>query len=619
MNIPSVSAETLRQRVRFERLVADISAGFINVSMETFDRAIQRALRHIVEGLGVERSTLTQYFPETGEFIATHSWVVDGLPPVPRMVANPYWPWTESRIRRGERVVFSRLDDLPPEAAVDKAGFQSIGLQSHISIPLHIDGQIVGVLSFGTLRVERSWPVELLERVRVVGEIFASVLARKRAQAEIEHLLGFERLLSEISASFVNLPLRSVDSVIEQVLQRIGEFLKVDRVALWESSNDADGCKITHVWSVAGVGPPPAVVYRTDFPWTLAQLEANRCVRFTTLDDLPVEALADRQTFAELATQSHLSVPLTVDGTVIGALSLGVMTREQRWPDALVPRVRLLGEVFANALARQQADQQLRAAQSEVMHYQERLAHLIRIHAVSEMSAAIAHEVNQPLMAIKNYGLAALRRLREGSAPPQKLHELLDKIVLQAMRAGDVIQRLRSLVRKHEVEARELDLNRLVVDTLELVEMDCQLRNIPLERRLAADLPPMVADGIQIQQVILNLVRNAIEAMEAHSDIGDPLILIETARTGPREVTVRVSDHGPGLAPDEAEQIFESFYSTKTSGLGIGLSICRKMIEAHGGRLWISPHPSGGAVFHFTLPVTTTGDGCDDRTDRIHC
>jgi formate hydrogenlyase transcriptional activator len=144
MNIPSLSAEALRQMVRFERLVADLSTGFINVPAEEFDRVILRALRHIVEGLGVDRSTLIQYFPETGEFIITHSWVVDGLPPVPRMVANPFWPWGESRIRRGELVVFSRLDDLPPEAAVDKAGFHRIGLKSHISIPLHIDSEIVG-------------------------------------------------------------------------------------------------------------------------------------------------------------------------------------------------------------------------------------------------------------------------------------------------------------------------------------------------------------------------------------------------------------------------------------------------------------------------------------------
>jgi signal transduction histidine kinase len=608
MNIPSVSAETLRQMVRFERLVADISSGFINVPMAEFDGAILRALRCIVEGLGVDRSTLTQYFPETGEFIATHSWVVDGLPPVPRIVSNSFWPWCASRVRRGELVVFSHPDDLPPEAAVDKAAFHRIRQKSHISIPLHIDSEIVGVLSFGTLRAERSWPAELLERVGVVGEIFAGVLARKRAQVEIENLLGFERLLSEISASFINLSPQSVDLVIEQALQRIGEFLNLDRVALWEPSNDSDGFRVTHVWSVAAAGPPPAAVCRTDFPWTFTQLLANRCVRFATRDELPVEVRVDRQTFAELATQSHLSVPLAVDGTVIGALSLGVVTAERRWPDALIPRVRLLGEIFANALARRQADRQLWEARTETAHYQERLAHLIRVHTVGEMSAAIAHEVNQPLMAIKNYALAAQRRLKEGSAPPEKPHELLDKIVLQATRAGDVIQRLRSLVRKHDVETRELDLNRLVADTLKLVEMDCQWRDIRLETKLATDLPPVVADAIQIQQVILNLVRNAIEALEAHPGLVAPLVVIETARTGLHEIEVTVSDHGPGLAPDEAEQIFDPFYSTKPSGLGIGLSICRKMIEAHGGRLWTSPNPAGGAVFHFTLPVTITGD-----------
>ena len=608
MTSPSANGETWRQIVRFERLVTNLSASFINVPTGEFDRVIDRALRHIVEGLGVDRSTLTQYFPERGEFVFTHCWVADGLPPTPKGMANAGWPWTVARMRRGEIVVFSRLDDLPPEAAVDKIGFQSIHLKSHVSIPLRIDSDLVGVLSFGTLRAERLWPAELLERTRVVGEIFANMLARKRAQAEIEHLLGFERLLSEISASFVNLPPRSVDPVIERALQRIGEFLGVERVALWETSDGSNCFRITHVWAMADAGPPPSLLHRTDLPWTFAQLLANNPVRFATLDELPAVALTDRQTFAELATRSHLSVPLAVGETVVGALSLGVVTAEYRWPDALVPRVRLLGEVFANLLLRQQADRQVRAAQSETAHYQERLAHLIRVHTVGEMSAAIAHEVNQPLMAIKNYALAAQRRLKDGNAPPEKQHELLDKIVLQATRAGDVVQRLRSLVRKHDVEALELDLNRLVADTLKLVEMDCQLRDIRLETRLAADLPPVVADAIQIQQVILNLVRNAIEAMGGHPGTVDPLVSIETARTGLQDIEVRVSDNGPGLGPDEAEQIFESFYSTKAAGLGIGLSICRKMIESHGGRLWTSPHPAGGAVFHFTLPATTPGD-----------
>ena len=608
MNLPCASTEQLREMVRFERLVTDLSASFIDVPASEFDRTITQALRRIVEGLGVDRSTLTQYFPDSGELVFTHCWVVDGLPPTPKAVANGALPWTVARMWRGESLVFERLEDLPPEAALDKIGFQAIELKSHVSIPLFIDGDLVGVLSFGTLRAERTWPAELLERTRVVGEIFANVLARKRAQAEIEQLLGFERLLSEISASFVNLPPDGVDPAIGQALQRIGEFLGIERAALWDTTTDPNSCWITHVWSVADTGPPPAVLYRTQLPWTFARLHAHQAVRFATLDELPPVALADRRTFATLATTSLLSVPLVVGGTMVGALSLGAVNTPQRWPDTLIPRVRLIGEVFANALLRQQADRLVRTAQAETAHYQERLAHLIRVHILGEMSAAIAHEVNQPLMAIKNYALAALRRLRGGAAPPEKQQELLEKIIAQATRAGDVIQRLRFLVRKHSVEAQRLDLNHLVADTLKLVETDCQLRDIGLETRLSKDLPPVVVDPIQIQQVVLNLVRNAIEAMQAHPGTSEPLVVIETARTGPDELTVRVSDRGPGIAPDAAEQVFESFYSTKSSGLGIGLSICRKMIESHHGRLWTSPNPAGGAVFHFTLPVMTGGD-----------
>src|SRR5262249_25250718 len=154
-------------------------------------------------------------------------------------------------------------------------------------------------------------------------------------------------------------------------------------------------------------------------------------------------------------------------------------------------------------------------AQSETAQYRERLAHLVRVHTVGEMSAAIAHEVNQPLMAIENYALAAHRRVKvEDGAEGAKLRELLDKIPGQAAPAGDVLKRLRSIVKKHESEATEFDLGMLVYETVHLVEMESRLKDIRVEVAVAAGLPPVHADDVQIEQVVLNLVRNGVEAME---------------------------------------------------------------------------------------------------------
>jgi C4-dicarboxylate-specific signal transduction histidine kinase len=176
--------------------------------------------------------------------------------------------------------------------------------------------------------------------------------------------------------------------------------------------------------------------------------------------------------------------------------------------------------------------------------------------------------------------------------------ELLDKIASQAARAGDVLGRLRSMLKKHEPEASEIDLGRLVSDVVKLVEIGPQPDDLRVEVAIATDLPRVIADGIQIQQVVLNLARNGVEAM-ASAGVPGPRLLLAVERSTDSDLVVRVSDNGPGIAPDQTERIFEPFYSTKQTGLGIGLAICRTI----GGALSCTPGVNGGAVFQFTLPV----------------
>jgi signal transduction histidine kinase/ABC-type uncharacterized transport system substrate-binding protein len=256
---------------------------------------------------------------------------------------------------------------------------------------------------------------------------------------------------------------------------------------------------------------------------------------------------------------------------------------------------------------RRRAAEQAGKARAETGQYRENLAHLVRVHTVGEMSTAIAHEVNQPLVAIKNYALAARRRLAGGNAADAaRVEELLDKIGTQASRAGDVLQSLRSMVKKHQSEPARVEVGRLVEDTLKLVEMESRIADIRLESAIAPDLPPVYVDGIQIQQVVMNLARNAIEAMEEAGQAGGA-ITVGVQGNGNGEVAVSVADHGPGIAPGDAEHIFDPFYSTKGAGLGVGLSISRAIVEAHGGRLSLTPNAGGGCIFRFTLPVANEG------------
>lgn len=230
-------------------------------------------------------------------------------------------------------------------------------------------------------------------------------------------------------------------------------------------------------------------------------------------------------------------------------------------------------------------------------------AHVARINAMGEMVAEIAHELNQPLAAISIYSDTVSRMLNKGDAERQDMLTALEEIKLQAGRAGQVIKRLREFVSKKTVQADDTDINTLVREVLKLIEVEARWHGVMLKLDLGQAIPAVYVDKILIEQVVMNLARNAIEAMDA---IEQPkrILIIRTLSGKHNEVGVEVEDCGPGLSITEIEQSFEPFYSTKQQGMGMGLSISRSIIKAHHGRLWAIPNECGGTTFTFTLPAT---------------
>ena len=473
-------------------------------------------------------------------------------------------------------------------------------------MPVLVAGHLYGGLSFGCVRSERTWPDELLGRMRLLAEIFGNALARKRAQEELDHALGFERLATGVLASLLIAGLGDEDRAIELGLQDIALFLGVERAALWQRLPGEGGFRRTHRWLAEDAPVPDDPGGVLAIPGISARLAAGAVVRLARLAELPAEA-ADLPALRALRVRSLLAAPFSVSGEVAGALVVGSAREEREWPEVLIPGMRLLAEVFASLDVRRSAERQKRTAEAEAAQWRERLAHLVRVHTVGEMSAALAHEISQPLVAIENYALAARRRAAEESPDPAKVADLLDKIIGQATRAGDVVKRLRGMAKRHDLEPKVIDVERAVRECVEMVRTDCELRDIRLELKLAGELPAVVADEIQIQQVILNLLRNAIDAMDAARPDAPKVITIQTSFSVEGGVSVRVADRGSGIAEGDLDRVFEPFYSTKATGLGIGLAICRKIIEAHGGALRALHNPAGGAVFQFTLPVAEPG------------
>ncbi|MEM5431383.1 AAA family ATPase [Cupriavidus oxalaticus] len=255
-----------------------------------------------------------------------------------------------------------------------------------------------------------------------------------------------------------------------------------------------------------------------------------------------------------------------------------------------------------NIIEIKHAEEKVRESERRYREVQTELAHANRVAAMGQLTASIAHEVNQPIAATVTNAEAALRWL--GANPPdmEEVRQVLGRIIDDGIRAGAVVGRIRELVKKAPPRKEPLDLNKAIREVIELTRGEARKHEASVQTQLADELPVIQGDRVQLQQVLLNLLINAMEATSGVSD-GVRELVICTGQAEEGGVLVAVSDSGPGLAPDIAERVFAPFYTTKSTGLGMGLSICRSIIEAHGGRLWASANMPRGAVFQFTVPA----------------
>jgi two-component system sensor kinase FixL len=256
-------------------------------------------------------------------------------------------------------------------------------------------------------------------------------------------------------------------------------------------------------------------------------------------------------------------------------------------------RRRLFTGFVRDITERQQTRQRLQELQAE-------LSHVSRVSEMEQMASALAHEINQPLAAASNY-LQGARRLQARADQPsaERLAEALDQATAQVERASKILRRLRVFIKKGEPEQQSENVAELIEESSAIALVGAHERGVSVHLRIAPDLPRVHVDRIQIQQVIVNLMRNAVEAMEA---CARRELTLEAAM-GEDRVVVRVRDTGPGLAPEVAARLFQPFVTTKSQGMGVGLSICRSIIEGHGGKLTAAANPEGGVTFSFTLPL----------------
>ena len=241
-------------------------------------------------------------------------------------------------------------------------------------------------------------------------------------------------------------------------------------------------------------------------------------------------------------------------------------------------------------------------AETLATRLRERIARFSKQRNLGTMATTIAHEINQPLIAIQNYAQAAKRRIETDVDDKPRLIELFAKIEGQAERAGAITQRVRSLVNNSEPKLSRTFLSPLIEEVIGMMEQECETQGCRLVSESAVDLPTVFADTLEVQLVLVNLLHNAIQSFSA-SDERDKLISVEVCQLDDQELQVSVIDQGAGVPPERVNSIFEPLYSDTSTGMGMGLAICRDIIEAHDGRIWYEPNPDGGAIFRFTLRI----------------
>jgi PAS domain S-box-containing protein len=435
-----------------------------------------------------------------------------------------------------------------------------------------------------------SFPVEVrVGQFEQAGRRFLCLVRdisqRKRVAAQ--HTIA--RVLAEAA---------KVEEAGPKILEALCECLAWDLGTMWRIDRDAGVLRCAHMWINPSV--------------EAARFEAaTRASTFQRGHGLPGQVWASRlaaciadvgqdPTFlrASTATQEGLhaafAFPILLGDEVVGVIDFA--SRDIRQPDEdLLEMMSAIGHQIGQFIERKRAENALQALQAEV-------AHMNRVMTMGELTASITHEVSQPLTGLVSSANACLRYLADEVRDIAAARRATERIISDGFRASEVVSRIRALARKSPERRDWVNINDTVLETVSIIRTELRRNDISLRTELNDSLPVISGDQIQLQQLFINLMTNAIEAMSTVADHPRELV-ISTERLSCDELLVRVRDTGPGLQTAKADKIFEAFFTTKPNGMGMGLKICRSIVESHGGRLWATPNHPRGAVFQFTLPI----------------
>jgi PAS domain S-box-containing protein len=539
------SSPSLVGLLAFESVLADLTSQLANVGVNQFISEIENALRRLLKFLGFDRSAFWEFVDEKNQHFLCSA-AVEGLEPPSLGPIPAELSWISRELREGRTVALRSDKDNPPEAAAAVEYNRRAGISSVLVIPLLVGGRVVAAIGFGAVGSPREWPAEFLVRVTVIGEVMAEALVRTRSDAA--HRASEARWQSIFETSHIG----------------VAEF---DQELRYITTNPA---------------------FQTMLGYTDAELR-----QFTTLDvtlENDREAIRSRLADLQQGRVDHYVVEKRYrrkDGTILWGHSS--ITRA---PDSIPER--FIGTLIDITESKR--------TQHELQVMQAKLARLNSVSAAGQMTASIAHEIKQPLAAVATNSSAGLRWLARTPPDLDEVRTALTQISEDIHRVDEVIEGVRTMFRKVGREKRLLDINHVISEVLSLLRSELQNYQILVQTDLDPNLPPVLGDSVQLQQVLANLVRNAIEAMDTATGRARAL-RVKSAIREAEGVLIMVEDTGPGIDPENTDRIFDPFLTTKPQGMGMGLSICRSIIEAHDGRLSARSGVDQGAIFQIELPA----------------
>lgn len=539
-------SDDLSTRVRLGEVLVNISARFLSLPHDEFNRAVESTLRELGHALGADHAFLCRIDRETLRTSIVYEWVASPIDPRKAALRNLVLSdhdWFFQRLLAGEMTNIAADEPQQAELTPETALLKRLGADAFLAVPV-IQGKKTPWGYFGLAQTTRptSWSTEEANMLHVVGDILLSTMERHVAETRVR--LSESRFRSLFDANIIGVFFGSVYGKI----------------------SDANGA----FFEITGY-------QAADLPLRWDQLTPSE---WRSHDEAAILRLlkhgVDHPWEKEFFHRNGSRIPILIGGAILS---------HRR------------GEYVAFVLDLRQRNE----AERKIQQLNAALERAARIGTMGEMAAGLAHEIHQPIAAIANYANGARNRLSRGRLSDDDLNGAFAEIAVQCERAGSVIRNIRDFVRGLHPERRPVDLNAVVMESLQLTRFDVHQRDVQVETDLAADLPPVLTDPTQLSQVLLNLILNAVQAMDDVA--GDRRLVIRTAATEDGLVEAYVRDTGRGIAPENRGRLFDQFFTTKPDGMGLGLPIARSIAEGHGGRLELLYSGSEGSEFVLRLPA----------------